>query len=168
MCGIIPANSAMQLPHFLSVKKAGKLSRRDEKVFTEASRLALLRLEQCIADLRIPAPAMKGLTKTYAHSATERRYQSHQGASLSSTGCQYVSPPALNSRTMPESNEDIVNSLRASSGRPMRIRFSDGIVQTVIIGTLDNEGFLHCCVGTADAQMFWTRFQDVHALEAPN
>lgn len=50
----------------------------------------------------------------------------------------------------------------------MRIKFSDGIVQTVIIGTLDNEGFLHCGVGAADAQMFWTRFQDVHALEAPN
>jgi len=64
--------------------------------------------------------------------------------------------------------EDIVTSLRASLGRPMRITFSDGVVQTVIIGTVDGEGFLHCGTDHADPQIFWTRFEDVNALEFEN
>lgn len=40
-------------PHFPSRKKTPKLTRRDERVFAEASELARLRLEQCIADLHI-------------------------------------------------------------------------------------------------------------------
>jgi hypothetical protein len=49
----------MKLPHFASRKKLDKLSKQDEEVFAEASELALLRLEQCIADLRISAPIMR-------------------------------------------------------------------------------------------------------------
>lgn len=37
------------LPKFSS-SRPGKLSRRDAKIFAEACELALLRLEQCIAD----------------------------------------------------------------------------------------------------------------------
>jgi hypothetical protein len=37
-------------------------------------------------------------------------------------------------------------------------------VQTVIIGTIDDEGFLHR--DGVDPQVFWTRFEDVDALEA--
>jgi len=40
-------------PHFPSPKKTEKLTRQDERVFAEASELARLRLEQCIADLHI-------------------------------------------------------------------------------------------------------------------
>jgi len=36
-----------------SLRKHGKLTRQEEKIFAEASELALLRLEQCIADLHI-------------------------------------------------------------------------------------------------------------------
>jgi hypothetical protein len=61
-----------------------------------------------------------------------------------------------------------VTSLRASLGRPVRITFSDGVVQTVIIGTVDGEGFLHCRTDHADRQIFWTRFEDVNALEFEN
>jgi hypothetical protein len=43
-------------PHFPSRKKTPKLTRRDERVFAEASELARLRLEQCIADLHIWLP----------------------------------------------------------------------------------------------------------------
>jgi len=46
----------MKLPHFPSLKKIEKSGRQDEKVFAEASEPALLRLEQCIADLRITVP----------------------------------------------------------------------------------------------------------------
>ncbi len=44
-------------PQFSS-RKAEKLSRQDERVFAEASELALLRLEQCIADLAILVPTV--------------------------------------------------------------------------------------------------------------
>jgi hypothetical protein len=40
-------------PHFPWRKKTAKLTRRDERVFAEASELARLRLEQCISDLHI-------------------------------------------------------------------------------------------------------------------
>ena len=43
------------LPRFSS-REPEKLSRQDERVFAEASELALLRLEQCIADLQIWVP----------------------------------------------------------------------------------------------------------------
>jgi hypothetical protein len=115
----------MQFSRFLSVK-------RDDKVFTEARELALLRLEQCIADLRMPIPAL-----------------------------------VLNSSPEATVSEKIINSLRAGSGRRMRITFSDGVVLRVVIGAVDKAGFLHQTHGD-DAQVFWTRFEDVNALEAEN
>jgi hypothetical protein len=48
-------NISMKFPHFRSKNVEG-LSKQDETVFAEASELALLRLEQCIADLQIWAP----------------------------------------------------------------------------------------------------------------
>jgi len=45
------------LPKFSS-GRPGKLSRKDAKVFAEACQLALLRLEQCIADSYITVPRM--------------------------------------------------------------------------------------------------------------
>jgi|KBSMisStandDraft_5_1062788.scaffolds.fasta_scaffold09267_2 hypothetical protein len=41
-----------------SLRRPGKLSRRDARVFAEASELALLRLEQCIADRYISVPGI--------------------------------------------------------------------------------------------------------------
>ena len=46
----------MKLPPFLSRKKIEAISKEDEQVFAEAKELALLRLEQSIADLRIWTP----------------------------------------------------------------------------------------------------------------
>ena len=46
----------MKFPYFEWRQQPGKLSRRDERVFAEARVLAMLRLEQCVADLRIPFP----------------------------------------------------------------------------------------------------------------
>ena len=48
----------MRLPFLkFSSSRPGKLSRKDAKVFAEACELALLRLEQCIADAYISRPA---------------------------------------------------------------------------------------------------------------
>ena len=50
----------MRLPRFPSRKNSQEqLSKQDEQVFAEASELARLRLEQCVADLRIWLPAMR-------------------------------------------------------------------------------------------------------------
>ena len=49
----------MKLPFLnFSSTRPGKLSRKDAKVFAEACQLALLRLEQCIADSYISVPRM--------------------------------------------------------------------------------------------------------------
>jgi hypothetical protein len=45
-------------PRFPSRKKTAKSTRQEENVFIEASELAQLRLEQCIADLRAWLPTM--------------------------------------------------------------------------------------------------------------
>ena len=59
-CAIIASatDHEMNLPHLAWRKKFDKLNKQDEEVFAEASQLALLRLEQCIADLQISAPIM--------------------------------------------------------------------------------------------------------------
>jgi hypothetical protein len=56
----------MKLPHFPSRKKFEKSSKQDEEVFAKASELALLRLEQCIADLRISVPTRNSAPWTSA------------------------------------------------------------------------------------------------------
>jgi hypothetical protein len=53
----------MKLPYFPSRKNSQKLNQQDDEVFAEASELAVLRLEQCIADLRISAPEIKLVTR---------------------------------------------------------------------------------------------------------
>jgi hypothetical protein len=50
--------TTMKLPRFPFRKKVQDLSKQDEKIFAEASELAQLRLEQCIADLDIWPPAI--------------------------------------------------------------------------------------------------------------
>ena len=152
----------MQLPHFLS--RTHRLSKQDERVFTEARELALLRLEQCIADLRIAAPAMKLGIPLGPSNASDP----HEPplALLKWPDGQCVSTRALNSDRSVPATEKIIGSLRASSGKLMRVTFSDGVVQTVIIGAIDDEGFLHRDADGADPQIFWTRFEDVNMLEA--
>ena len=49
----------MKLPHFPSRKEFKQLSKQEEQVFAEARELALLRLEQCIADLRLSVSTMR-------------------------------------------------------------------------------------------------------------
>jgi len=165
MCGIISGETdAMQLPHFLSVKSIRKFPKPDENVFTEARELALLRLEQCIADLRIPVPEMRNASQPRGNAFTEKTHESHLPLFPESPDYPSVLTPINSCPSM--ATEEIIKSLRASSGRLMRVTFSDGVVQTVIVGTVDKVGFLHRGIDSADPQVFWTRFEDVDALEA--
>ena len=62
ICGIISAQQVarMKLPQFSSRKNSQKPKTQDDEVFAEASQLAMLRLEQCMADLRISVPELAG------------------------------------------------------------------------------------------------------------
>ena len=159
---------AMQFHHFSSVKKIARLSRRDEKVLTEAGELALLRLEQCISSLRNPVPAMQSGTRPFGDSIVEETHACGLGFFRESPDCNYASMPIVNNCPMTVANDEIITSLRESSGRLMRVKFSDGVVQTVIIGAIDKAGFLHRGIDSSEPQVFWTRFEDVDALEAEN
>lgn len=158
-----PIKPVMHLPHFLSVKKI-----RDEKVLAQARELALLRLEQCIADLRIPSASMKNAIRPSMDSATANTHQSHLRSLRESLDSEFTFTPVFKDGSVATAIEEIITSLRASSGRLMRVTFSDGVVQKVIIDTVDNAGFLHHGTDCADSQVFWTRFEDVNALEAAN
>jgi hypothetical protein len=136
-----------------------------EKVFTEARALALLRLEQCIADLRIAAPTTKSGIEPLGPPDASYRHESPLSL-LEWPNRQCVPTPVLNSDPPVTAPEKIINSLRVSAGKLMRVTFSDGVVQKVIIGTTDDEGFLHRDADGADPQIFWTRFEDVNTLEA--
>lgn len=169
MYGIISGGTdVMQFHHLLSVKRIQKLNRRDEKVLTEARELALLRLEQCISSLRNPVPAMQSGTRPFGDSIGEKTHACGLGFFRESPDCHYALAPIVNSCPMAVANEEIITSLRESSGRLMRVKFSDGVVQRVIIGAIDNAGFLHRGIDSSEPQVFWTRFEDVDALEAEN
>jgi hypothetical protein len=49
--------------------------------------------------------------------------------------------------------------------KQLRVKVSDGVVQTVVVGALDDDGFLHSGPDCADPYAFWTRFEDVNVLE---
>jgi hypothetical protein len=62
-------------------------------------------------------------------------------------------------------SEEIVSALNANIGKRVRVTFGDGLVQHVIIDSVDKEGFLHSGPDGENAQGFWTRFEDVTLLE---
>ena len=62
-------------------------------------------------------------------------------------------------------NEKIISTLRSSLGKRVRLKFADEVVQTVVVGSVDDEGFLHSGPDLADAFAFWTRFEGVELLD---
>lgn len=60
---------------------------------------------------------------------------------------------------------EIIRTLQASVGKRIRITFDDGIVQRVIVSSVDDEGFLHSGEDGADPQAFWTSFESITLLE---
>ena len=62
-------------------------------------------------------------------------------------------------------SEEIISTLRASQGKRVRLTFAGEVAQTVVVGTVDDEGFLHSGPDCADPYAFWTRYEDVKLLE---
>jgi hypothetical protein len=58
-----------------------------------------------------------------------------------------------------------VHVLRANTEKFLRVTFRDGVVQSVLIGSVDAEGFVHSGPNGESPQGFWTRLEDVTLLE---
>ena len=61
--------------------------------------------------------------------------------------------------------DETIRSLTANIGRLVRITFDDGVIQTVTIGSVDDEGFLHSGPDGGDPLFYWTRFESVASIE---
>jgi hypothetical protein len=51
--------------------------------------------------------------------------------------------------------------LRAHAAERLRATFSDGVVWSVDIDSVDDEGFLHSGPNGENARKFWTRFEGI-------
>jgi hypothetical protein len=60
---------------------------------------------------------------------------------------------------------EILDALNANVGKRVRVTFDDGIVQSVEISSVDEEGFLHSGPDGSDPDGFWTRFEGVTFVE---
>jgi hypothetical protein len=57
--------------------------------------------------------------------------------------------------------------LRKNEGKRVRSTFSDGVMWTADIQSVDDEGFLHSGPDGADPGFYWTRFEDAAVVEPP-
>jgi hypothetical protein len=63
---------------------------------------------------------------------------------------------------------EILDVLNANIGKRVRVTFDDGVVQSVEISSVDEEGFLHSGPDRTDPNDFWTRFEGVTLVEPEN
>ena len=61
--------------------------------------------------------------------------------------------------------EEVQAAVTANLGKRVRVTFSDGVVQAVDVGSVDDEGFLHSGPDGIDQKYFWTRFESVTLVE---
>ena len=55
--------------------------------------------------------------------------------------------------------------VEASSGRRLRITFSDRVTQSVDVAAVDDEGVLHSGPDGSEPKGYWTRFESIVAIE---
>jgi hypothetical protein len=60
---------------------------------------------------------------------------------------------------------EILDALNANVGKRVRVTFDDGVIQSVEINSVDEEGFLHSGPDGTDPDGFWTRFEGVTLVE---
>jgi hypothetical protein len=63
---------------------------------------------------------------------------------------------------------EILDVLNANIGKRVRVTFDDGVVQSVEISSVDEEGFLHSGPDGTNPDGFWTRFESVTFVEPDN
>ena len=57
--------------------------------------------------------------------------------------------------------QEIIETLRANVGKRVVITFDDGVVQSVNVNSVDQEGFVHSGPDGEGPEHFWTRFTSV-------
>jgi hypothetical protein len=57
--------------------------------------------------------------------------------------------------------KEILDVLNSNVGKRLLITFDDGVVQSVVIDSVDDEGFLHSGPNGIKPRFFWTRFENV-------
>lgn len=60
--------------------------------------------------------------------------------------------------------EEIMAVIGANTGKRLSVTFLDGVVESVLIGSVDAEGFVHSEADANAPETFWTRFTDVRAV----
>jgi hypothetical protein len=63
---------------------------------------------------------------------------------------------------------EIFDVLNANIRKRVRVTFDDGVVQSVEISSVDEEGFLHSGPDGTNPDGFWTRFEGVTLVEPEN
>jgi hypothetical protein len=61
--------------------------------------------------------------------------------------------------------QEIVAVLQANTGQRVQVTFGDGVVETVIIDFVDDEGFLHSGKDGDSSRRYWTEFEGVALAE---
>jgi hypothetical protein len=60
---------------------------------------------------------------------------------------------------------EVADALQKNIDKRLRITFDDGIIQSVSVHSVDQEGFLHSGPDGTDPTQFWTRFEGVKLIE---
>jgi hypothetical protein len=60
---------------------------------------------------------------------------------------------------------EILDALNANVGKRVWVTFGDGVIQSVEISSVDEEGFLHSGPDGTDPNGFWTRFESVTRVQ---
>jgi hypothetical protein len=63
--------------------------------------------------------------------------------------------------------KEIIDTLHANIGKRVRVTFDDGVIQSIDISSVDEEGFLHSGPDGQDPEGFWSRFEGVILIETP-
>jgi hypothetical protein len=64
--------------------------------------------------------------------------------------------------------DEVVAALTANIGKRVRLTFEDGVIQTVDIGNIDEEGVLHSGPDGAEPNGYWTRFEHIRSVAVEN
>jgi len=62
-------------------------------------------------------------------------------------------------------SDEIETILTENVGCRVRLTWADGVTQSIKIGSVDDEGFLHSGPGGIDPDYWWTRLESVVRIE---
>jgi hypothetical protein len=79
--------------------------------------------------------------------------------------CRMIWTGGANMTRLEITRAEVREILRANLGKQLCITFDNGIMQSVEIGAVDDEGFLHSGSYVDQPGLFWRRFEEVKHIE---